>query len=466
MINRKLENSENRNRNTDEEQNNISHISGGDLMSTSNSIQGKKPLPFFHNPWSISMHFSTLLKGLVITATLLIMAVGAQAQLPVRTQYLQLINPIAPGGTLTHQNNGASADSYIINWPSNSDHSGAVANVDGDQAFLIGTYVLATDQWNLRWEENDGFVDGSGALNHVAYWNPDDQTLHYTTGFEWDGSVLGVGMNNTPGDPDALGNPLAGQIQIGSGGAAPVAQVQLNVVAGEGTFGAVGTAGSVLVASAAGATSVDLDGGTATATVGNAAIAGTVNVTDATGVNSGVIAGATGTLTMGNNAAAPISGEIVLHDGSANTVTINPNAQAVDVPLTVDQPTAGPVGPATTFFVTPIRNQAAAGTNGYVLVSQADGTAEWESSAAQYVQSGITAMSTGTYTQSVVFPTDYSTLNPPVPAGQISVVLVTNGLAADANILQVTNISVTGFDVLSSAPLSVASINWIAVGRP
>ncbi|RPI66035.1 MAG: hypothetical protein EHM43_11950, partial [Ignavibacteriae bacterium] len=139
------------------------------------------------------MNFSHVWKGLAVVAVLFLFSMEASAQLPVRTQNLQLINPA--GGTITHTATaaGATGTSYTILWPEEQDHDNA-PNVAGDQAVLLGTWDI-TNRWTLEWVESDGFVDGEGYQNHVTWWNPDGQTLDHSENFEWDGGRLAVGMN-------------------------------------------------------------------------------------------------------------------------------------------------------------------------------------------------------------------------------------------------------------------------------
>ncbi len=434
------------------------------------SNTGKQPTFSIHILWSNSMNFSNLWKGLAVVAVLFLFSMEASAQLPVRTQNLQLINPA--GGTITHTATaaGATGQSYTIVWPEEQDHDNA-PNAAGDQAILLGTWA-ASNTWTLEWVESDGFVDGDGATNHVTFWNPDNNTLESQENFEFDPTTgrLNVGINDIPSVAATILAGTSGSVAIGDG---TNAQVQLNVVAGEGTFGNATTAGSVIVTNATGATVGDIDGATATATIGSvgAGAAGTVNVTSAAAaVNGVVLSGANGTATLGNDG---ITGEVVLYDDGTgvtlNTVQISTGTQTADQVVQFDVPTAA--GALGSRFIPLAINQAT--TADEVLFSNGDGTAEWRTNTADYVQSGVVAMSGAevpddgnAYTQFVTFPTDYSTLNPPVLPANISVVIVTNGAAADANVLQIGNITATGFQVLSSAPLAGASINWISMGNP
>ena len=435
----------------------FTHNSGGIPMHAHVKNTGKQPTLFIHKSWRKSMRFSTLLKGAVLLATLMLLGTEAYAQLPVRTQ--RLILQGSTSGALTQQTGAVTTD-YTVVWPSSSAHDGA-PNADGDNALLFGTYTLATNTWTLSWMESDGFVDGTGSLNHVTYWNPDDQTLSYTPNFEWDGTTLGVGMDgeaNNAGDPAAG----AGNVMIGNG---TTAQIQLNVVAGEGTFGVVGAAGaagSVLVTSAAGATSIALNGATATATVGNAAIAGTGVFTDATGVANVNLAGATGTATLGQDGD---DGQVVLYDGGAGaaafTVTVDPGTQLANQTYTYDNPTAA----ATTaqggaFFFTPSTNQAGAGTLDYLYMSNANGTGTWEINPFTGIERGVADPTDAAYTYNVTGLTG----NP--DATDLVMISVIDG-GGIGNIYAVTGFVANGFTVTASGPFTGGErIAWIFIPLP
>lgn len=439
-------------------------INGGDhpMSFGSHVYTGKKPSSSIHNPWSTSMNFSHVWKGLAVVAVLFLFSMEAAAQLPVRTQSLQLISS-GGGGTVTQNIPAAGITSYVVSWPAEAT---TAFPLDGDEAILIGTRIAANDI-DLRWEASDGFVDGAGADNHVTFWDPDNNTLAAQESFEFNPVTgvmrVGVDVEANPIAPDDVLGGTAGVIEVGDNSA--VATIVFNGTNASGTFGNATTAGEVIATNVAGVTTVNLDGASATATIGSAGAgaAGTINVTSAVAaVNGAVIAGTSGTATLGNDG---LSGEVVLYDGEvallAHTATLSSGIQVENQAIAFDIPDAAAPGSR----IVPLAINSAQ-TAGQILFSVGNGTAEWRSNPSDYIQSGVVAMAGGLYTQSIVFPTDYSSLVPAVPAGNISVTVTTNGPAADANILQVTNISVTGFDVLSSAPLVGATINWIAVGRP
>ena len=258
------------------------------------------------------MKTSTIWKGLSIVVVLfLFTALEASAQLPVRTQQLQLIDPAAIGGVITQDAPSGAVTSYTVSWPG----SAAAFLADGDEAILIGTRTAANDI-DMRWELSDGFVDGNGAVGHVTIWEPDDNTLEFHETFEYDNSTgqLSIGLDGVAsglGAETYYDAGTAGSIQVGDG---TNAQVTINSVGGEIRAG-VNTAGSIQVTDANNLNNIDLDGASATATLGQA---------DAT------------------NAAA---GVIEIFDGGAgaagNSVTVQTGAQTSDWTLQPNDHTAG-----------------------------------------------------------------------------------------------------------------------------
>ena len=121
---------------------------------------GKTTPLYFHNSWSKTMT-NSLMKGLVLAAVLFLFSgLEASAQLPVRTQNLHLLGATSGYVSMDAQ---AATTTYTITWPVSSAHDGVAANVVGDQAILVGTYVAA-DDWDLDWIASDGFVDGNGTI--------------------------------------------------------------------------------------------------------------------------------------------------------------------------------------------------------------------------------------------------------------------------------------------------------------
>lgn len=154
-----------------------------------------------------------------------------------------------------------------------------------------------------------------------------------------------------------------------------------------------------------------------------------------------------GTVTVGT---AGDNGVIVLNDGSANTSTVGTGAQTTNNTFNFDAPTTGG-----TYTVPVSTNGAGAGTTGYILVSNADGTSTWVQNPTRFLKAGVETPVAGTYTHSVTFTTAY----PAVPA----VSLASFGPTTDAFIMQITAVATTGFTVESSAPFTAATrIHWVA----
>lgn len=182
------------------------------------------PLPTFL--WSSSMKFSSILRGLVLTAALLILGTEAYAQLPVRTRSLQLLG--ATSGTLT-QAAAASTTSYQVNWPAaNFWTAGSQTSV------LMGDATAATDV-NLRWRlvTND-LIDGIGVANEIAFFQ-DANTIISSPNFTIDAPAarIAVGVSGT-----------AGTIRVWSSGGAFYSDITTNVGANTSwNFVDYGTAG-------------------------------------------------------------------------------------------------------------------------------------------------------------------------------------------------------------------------------
>jgi hypothetical protein len=414
---------------------------------TARNKQGKQPTFSIHQSWSSTMKTFTFWKSLAIVAVLFLFAsLEAAAQLPVRTQVVQWINPA--GGTVSFDvNTGAATTPYTVSWPQSA--GGAV----GDSVILLGTYTALNDI-DLTWYTINGFVDGVGAANHVTWW-ADDNTLTYSPAFEWDeaNNTLSVGVDTYANGVAATGAAGPGVIEVGTGGA--TAEITLTGNTATGVFGASAGSGIIDVQDA-GASEILLTASTATVDVGVTS-AGTVNVANGT-VNTAILAGATGTGTLG---ADGVDGELVLYDGgagvAANTVTINTGAQTNSWTLQPNDQTAG-AGP---FFVAPNTNAIA--TDGsmdqYLLIANTDGTATWASNPLTNFKAGrrtIVLAENNTYSVTVVYGTPYA-------LGTTPVVTLTYDNATNANIVQVTANANTGFTISSTAPFATGDvINWIA----
>lgn len=358
------------------------------------------------------MNFSNLWKGLAVVAVLFLFSMEASAQLPVRTQVVQYINPL--GGTVSLDVNNdpdgagvgvgtATTTSYSISWPANSNTTAA----SGDQAILLGTYVGAGGtNIDLSWYEIDGFVDGIGATNHVTFWSPDDNTLDAQEAFEFD--------------------PATGTFTVGVN----------NIASGAGATGIeAATAGIVQVGDGSANETVVIDGTSATATIGR----------------------------LGAGAVTGVAGSVVLADGgidaTANSVTLQTGTQTANQIVQFDIPTTA--GAAGDRWLPLATNQAT--TQYYILISNGDGTATWSQNPAGEIKSGSVVPAAGDYSGNVAFTTPYidpdgaGPLTAPIPA----VVITPNG--NDAYIIQVTSITAAGFTWESTAPFDGAdAISWIS----
>ena len=431
--------------------------------NTARNTSGKKPTYSNHTTWSNTMTSSTFWKSIAIVAVVfLFAAMEAAAQLPVRTQQLQLLSP--GGGALTQNMPAAGVTSYTVTWPATSDHDGGAPAV-GDNAILWGTYAAPND-WQLSWLQSDGFVDGNGATNHVTYWSPDGSTLHAQENFEFNPvtGLLGIGVNNTPSVlPEAPAAGTAGSVQIGDG---TDAEITLIGSTGVGTFGVGNTIGQVDIQDNS-SSEINLlsDNGSSAAviTVGATANDGLVNVTNG-GTTSIELDGATATATIGTNAAQ--AGTIVMTDANGQELTVVTGDMTSDWTLQPNDHTAGDA----TYYVAPNTNAIATdgSMDNNLLIANADGTATWGPNPIANLKAGnatlpavatpnLTAGGPTVYTATVTFVSPY-------PVGVTPVVTVTTDHPTNANILQVTATSNTAFTVTSTAPLLVGDgFNWVAL---
>ncbi|MBU3741159.1 MAG: hypothetical protein FGM24_02620 [Candidatus Kapabacteria bacterium] len=181
------------------------------------------------------------------------------------------------------------------------------------------------------------------------------------------------------------------------------------------------------------------------------AAAGLLEVQTAAGAVNAAIAGETGTLTLGG----ATSGSLVMNDGSANTITIATGNQANNATIQVDGLPAG------TYTVTPSTNAAGAATASYIYVSNGDGTATWTANPNRYYKSGRQAVTAG-YSHTVTFPVAFAA---PVTATDITV--TANLLSGNGTIIEITDVTLTGFTIQSTAPMvGTETIMWAANANP
>lgn len=149
------------------------------------------------------MKVSTFLKGCVLAAVLLLVSTEAYAQLPVRTQTLQLLG--STSGIVT-QNTPAVVTSYAVTWPAAPDTGTGTVSV------LIGTKASPT-QVNFSWQTvTNTLIDGIGTLNQIAYF-ADPNTIVSSVNFVVDpvGASITVGAGTDDGSirlvSSGTGNP-------------------------------------------------------------------------------------------------------------------------------------------------------------------------------------------------------------------------------------------------------------------
>lgn len=241
------------------------------------------------------MRLTSLWKGLAIAATLFLIGTEAFAQLPVRTQRLQMLGTTS--GTLTFDT-PATITSYTVTWPDDA----AAFVADGDQSVLIGTRIAANDI-DLSWRAISGdLVDGTGTTGFVAWWS-DANTLTYTNNFAWTGTALNIGTQN---------GTAAGDINLGNGAATAVTNFQASGTSGTLTLGSAAEDGTIVLQ--------DGDGETATIDPGDQAANTNFIFDSPTGGGNVYLTPST------NQAGAGTSGYIYVSNGNGTgTWVINPN---------------------------------------------------------------------------------------------------------------------------------------------
>lgn len=224
------------------------------------------------------MNVSALLKSAAVaSAAFVALATTAQAQLPVRTQNLDLLG--STSGAL-RMNTGATVTNYTITWPSVT-----LGTNTGDAGYLRGTRN-AGGNVDLNWEVITGsLVDGTGAAGQVAYFT-DGNTLASSPNFSFAGSTVTIGSTGNGGTLGVNNGTNTASINY-TGADNDAAYTIPDVGAGGGTFTVAtgqGTAGQVLLSGGPGApavwtnyTAANLVFGRAT---GNNTYTQTINVTN------------------------------------------------------------------------------------------------------------------------------------------------------------------------------------------
>lgn len=147
------------------------------------------------------MKFSSLLKGATVTVALLAVVTEAQAQLPVRTTKLQLVN----GANNVEQTMSSvgTAVTYQAAWPSST-----TAIPASSSGFLLATKGATLENVEMTWVPISGsLLDGDGAAGQIAYFT-DSNTIASDPKFTIAGGDVTIGTTGT----------AAGSLTIASGG--------------------------------------------------------------------------------------------------------------------------------------------------------------------------------------------------------------------------------------------------------
>ncbi len=205
-----------------------------------NTQQKTQHNPFIHFSWRTSMSLRSLWKGMALVAVLLLIASEAFAQLPVRTQRLELISPSNAARFSQTFTGAAATDIYTLAWPEShtqlTDASSGYLRVTRTGTTLSGTWV----------EISGSLVDGTGAAGQVAYWS-DPNTLTGDAGFTYAGGgtvTIGTGGSGTVNVVGAGGVTLDGaagtvefgNVTLGAGGAVAGTIVNMDAVGSAGTY--------------------------------------------------------------------------------------------------------------------------------------------------------------------------------------------------------------------------------------
>lgn len=151
-----------------------------------------------------------------------------------------------------------------------------------------------------------------------------------------------------------------------------------------------------------------------------------------------------GGIGVGNTA---VAGTIAIGDGDSHTGTVQTANLTGDQTYTL--PNASGNIPVST-------NTPVGGTENYIAVSNGDGTFTWVVSTTTNLQRGRVALTAGNFTQTVTFATPYI-----APVTAANIVVTANMLSADANIFQITGVTLTGFTIESTAPFGASDeIMW------
>lgn len=239
------------------------------------------------------MKFSRLLKGASIAAALLVVVTEAQAQLPVRTTSLQLVN--GANNVDMRMSSVGTAATYKALWPSST--SAIPASSTG---FLLATKGATGNDVEMTWVPISGsLLDGVGAAGQIAYFT-DPNTIASDPKFTISGGDVTVGSTGVGGGPGSVTivNATVGA-KIVNGGTTAATFTVPEVGAGGGNFvisTGQGTVGQVLISAGPGApatwqTIQGLTIKSGTVMPAAAATSGTITVTGLTAVTEAVVSG-------------------------------------------------------------------------------------------------------------------------------------------------------------------------------
>ncbi|CAN5407684.1 hypothetical protein BH10BAC6_BH10BAC6_18610 [soil metagenome] len=237
------------------------------------------------------MKFSSLLKGAAVTVALLAVVTEAQAQLPVRTTKLQLIN----GANNVEQvmSSVGTAGTYQAAWPSST---GAL--LASGTGFLLATKGGTGNNVEMTWVPISGsLLDGLGAAGQIAYFT-DPNTIASDPKFTISGGDVTVGAVGGAGSFTIV-NATVGSKIVNGGTTANTLTIPEIGVGGVGNFvisTGQGTTGQVLISAGAGlpATWQTIQGLTiksGSITPAAAATSGTIIVTGISAVTEAVVSG-------------------------------------------------------------------------------------------------------------------------------------------------------------------------------
>ena len=312
------------------------------------------------------MRFTSLWKGLAIAATIFLMASEAFAQLPVRTQQLQMLGTTS--GRLLFDT-PATITNYTVTWPSDA----AAFAADGDTSILVGVRFAANDI-NLGWRAVTGdLVDGIGSNGFIAWWQ-DGNTLTYTNNFAWTGTAMNIGTQN---------GTASGSINLGDGAATATTNFTASGTSGDVTLGnnSLAGAGGTLVLAEGGAagSSITIETGAITnsytVNFDNAPAAGNHIITPSTNAAGGgtanfiYVSNGDGTGSWVANPTQELKSGSVIPAANAYSAAITFNTAFTSTPVVTVTP-AGPVANGYILQVTAIT------VNGCTVLSSApfDGT--------------------------------------------------------------------------------------------